>query len=160
MLTDNGVPFTWQPHQWFPGGHCFARVCRALGVEQRLTKPAHPWTNGQVERFNRTLQEATVQRYHYQTTHQLSEHLPAFLLAPNHYNHAKRLKTLRGLPPTKLSVLSGRRTPLCLPATHPNSLWDCTPRANSPSGGTVAAARRHRGLFLICTLLLRLSLAR
>jgi transposase InsO family protein len=96
VLTDNGVPFTLQPHQWFPGGHCFARICRAFGVEHRLTKPAHPWTNGQVERFNRTLKQATVQRDHYQTTAQLNEHLQAFLLA---YNHAKRLKRLRGKTP-------------------------------------------------------------
>ena len=46
--------------------------------------------------MNRTLKKATVQRYHYQTTAELNEHLQAFLLA---YNHAKRLKTLRGLTP-------------------------------------------------------------
>lgn len=52
-----------------------------------------PLANGQVERFNRTLKEATAQRYHYKPTAQLNEHLQAFLLA---YNHAKRLKRLRG----------------------------------------------------------------
>ena len=57
-----------------------------------FTKPAHPWINGPVERFNRTLKEATVQRY-YQPTAQLNEHLQAFLLA---YNHGKRLKRLCG----------------------------------------------------------------
>ena len=61
-----------------------------------MTKPAHPWTNGQVERMNRTFKEATMQPYHYQTTNELNEPLPAFLLA---YNHAKHLKTLRGLTP-------------------------------------------------------------
>ena len=96
VLTDNGVQFTLQPRQWFAGGHRFARICRAFGVEHRLTPPAHPWTNGQVERRNRTLTEATVQRHHDQTTDELNEHLQAFLLA---YNHAKRLKTLRGLTP-------------------------------------------------------------
>ena len=48
--------------------------------------------------MNRTIKEATVQRFHYQTTNELNEHLQAFLLA---YNHAKRLKTLRGLTPHK-----------------------------------------------------------
>ena len=80
VLTDNGVQFTLQSHQWFPGGYSFARICRAFGAEHRLTKPAYLWTNGQVERFTRTLKEATVQ---------LNEHLQAFLLA---YHHAKRLK--------------------------------------------------------------------
>ena len=63
-------------------------------MEHRLTEPACPWTNGQVERMNRTIKEATVQRDHYQTTVELNQHLRAFLLA---YNHAKRLKTLREL---------------------------------------------------------------
>jgi hypothetical protein len=46
--------------------------------------------------MNRTIKEATVQRYHYQTMAELNHHLQAFLLA---YNQAKRLKTLRGLTP-------------------------------------------------------------
>jgi len=96
VLTDNGVQFTPQAHQLLPGGHSFDRICRAYGVAHRLTKPAHPWTNGQVERLNRTIKEATVPRYHYQTTDELNQHLHAFLLA---YHHAKRLKTLRGLTP-------------------------------------------------------------
>ena len=40
----------------------FDMLCEANGIEHRLTKPNHPWTNGQVERMNRTLKEATVQR--------------------------------------------------------------------------------------------------
>jgi transposase InsO family protein len=74
----------------------FDRICRQHGIEHRLTKPNHPWANGQVERMNRTLEEATVRRYHYETGRQLREHLAAFLEA---YNFAKRLKTLRGLTP-------------------------------------------------------------
>jgi transposase InsO family protein len=66
------------------------------GIEHRLTKPNHPWTNGQVERMSRTLKEATVQRYHYGTHAQRKAHLHAFLMA---YNFAKRLKTLRALTP-------------------------------------------------------------
>ena len=70
----------------------FDRICREHGIEHRLTKPNHPWTNGQVERMNRTLKEATVRRYHYETHRQLKDHLAAFLDA---YNFAKRLKTLQ-----------------------------------------------------------------
>ena len=43
-------------------------------MEHRLTKPAHPWTNGHGERMNRILKEATAQRYHYQTTAELNEY--------------------------------------------------------------------------------------
>ena len=108
MLTDNGVPFTPQPHQFLPGGHRFDRICREYGVEHRLTKPAHPWTNGQVERMNRTLKEATVKRFHYQRTQELNGHLQAFLLA---YNHAKRLKTLRGLTPHEFVCAQWHKNP-------------------------------------------------
>ena len=52
-------------------GHPFDRLCWEHGIEHRLTKPNHPWTNGQVERMNRTLKEATVRRYHYETNRQL-----------------------------------------------------------------------------------------
>ena len=65
-------------------------------IDHRLTKPFHPWTNGQVERMNRTLKDATVRSYHYESHDQLSEHLAAFVGA---YNFAKRLKALGGLTP-------------------------------------------------------------
>src|SRR4249919_489684 len=101
ILTDNGIQFTFPPR--YADGptaryatHMFDMRCRENGIEHRLTKPNHPWTNGQVERMNRTLKEATVRRYHYETHDQLREHLDTFLAA---YNFAKRLKTLKGLTP-------------------------------------------------------------
>ena len=69
-------------------------ICEANDIEHRLTKPNHPWTNGQVERMNRTIKEATVKRYHYENHKQLRSHLADFL---NAYNFARRLKTLSGL---------------------------------------------------------------
>jgi transposase InsO family protein len=96
VLTDNGTQFGNRPHPVYAWRHIFDRVCEEHGIEDRFTKPAHPWTNGQVERFHRPLKEATGQRYHDQTTAQLNEHLQAFLLA---YHHGKRLKRLRGKTP-------------------------------------------------------------
>ena len=49
-------------------------ICATNGIEHRLTKPNHPWTNGQVERMNRTL-KATLTRYHEQSQSQLRTHL-------------------------------------------------------------------------------------
>ena len=46
--------------------------------------------------MNRTIKEATVKRYHYQSHEQLKAHLQTFLMA---YNFARRLKTLKGLTP-------------------------------------------------------------
>ena len=99
VLTDNGIQFADLPkNRQGPTallrGHPFDRACRRHGIEHRLTKPNHPWTNGQVERMNRTIKEATVRTYHYDGHAQLREHLSAFL---NAYNFAKRLKTLAGL---------------------------------------------------------------
>jgi transposase InsO family protein len=99
VLTDNGIQFADLPkNRQGPTallrGHPFDRACRRHGIEHRLTKPNHPWTNGQVERMNRTIKEATVRTYHYDDHAQLREHLAAFL---NAYNFAKRLKTLAGL---------------------------------------------------------------
>jgi transposase InsO family protein len=101
VLTDNGIQFADLPrNRQGPTarfrGHPFDRVCRANGIEHRLTKPNHPWTNGQVERMNRTIKEATVQRYHYDSHDQLQIHLLDFIAA---YNFARRLKTLNGLTP-------------------------------------------------------------
>ena len=76
--------------------HAFDHACEQHGIEHRTTKPAHPWTNGQVERMNRTLKDATVRRYHHASHDELRHRLQLFVDA---YNHARRLKTLRGLTP-------------------------------------------------------------
>lgn len=108
VLTDNGTQFTeptgdgWRPadikrmlaNKELFRCHSFELTCAQNDIDHRLTKPNHPWTNGQVERMNRTLKEATVRRYHYETHDRLREHLKTFLDA---YNFAKRLKTLKGL---------------------------------------------------------------
>ena len=101
VLTDNGIQFADLPQNrsgptamW--RGHPFDRACQTHGIEHRLTKPKHPWTNGQVERMNRTIKEATVKRFHYDDQAQLRAHLESFVAA---YNFARRLKTLKGLTP-------------------------------------------------------------
>jgi transposase InsO family protein len=96
VLTDNGIQFTNRKRDIYAFHHIFDRVCHEHSIDHRLTKTNHPWTNGQVERMNRTLKEATVRKYYYETHDHLKEHLYAFLMA---YNFAKRLKTLKGLTP-------------------------------------------------------------
>jgi len=101
VLTDNGIQFTFPPR--YKDGptatyitHMFDMRCQENGIEHRLTKVRHPWTNGQVERMNRTIKDATVKRYHYDDHGQLRNHLKDFI---NAYNYARRLKTLGGLTP-------------------------------------------------------------
>jgi transposase InsO family protein len=75
VLTDNGIQFTNRKRDQYAFQHLFDRVCQESGLEHRLTKTNHPWTNGQVERMNRTLKEATVKKYYYQTPQHLKEHI-------------------------------------------------------------------------------------
>jgi len=103
VLTDNGIQFADLPKNRngptaMLRGHPFDRTCRRHDIEHRLTKPNHPWTNGQVERMNRTIKDATVKRYHYDDHAQLRRHLADFIDA---YNFGQRLKTLNGLTPYK-----------------------------------------------------------
>ncbi|HWI70286.1 MAG TPA: IS481 family transposase [Nitrospiraceae bacterium] len=101
VLTDNGVQFTF-PRRYSDGPtaryvtHMFGMRCQENDIEHRLTKVKHPWTNGQVERMNRTIKEATVKRYHYDSHGQFEAHLADFVSA---YNFGRRLKTLNGLTP-------------------------------------------------------------
>jgi transposase InsO family protein len=97
ILTDNGAQFTYKllaPHLQPKDGkvHPFDALCQAHGIEHRLTKFHHPWTNGQVEVFNKTVKQATVKVFHYENLDALKVHLMAFLL---YYNHQRPLKALK-----------------------------------------------------------------
>lgn len=74
VLTDNGTQFTTPGNGHSAASeikramdsgrlfrvHAFEFACARNNLDHRLTQPKHPWTNGQVERMNRTLKEATV----------------------------------------------------------------------------------------------------
>jgi hypothetical protein len=76
-----------------PDGLTIGAAPQAEQPDETGTKAIMP-DNGQVERMNRTIKDATVKRYHYQSHDDLRRHLQLFIDA---YNHARRLKTLRGL---------------------------------------------------------------
>src|SRR3954470_7854767 len=80
----------------FLGPHICERVARKNGIKPRLTKPYHPWTNGQAERMNRTIKDATVKAFHYENLESLKAHVLAFVAA---YNFAKHLKALQWRTP-------------------------------------------------------------
>lgn len=123
VLTDNGTHFTTPGNTSSAAAdikealakgelfraHSFELACAQNDIDHRLTKPKHPWTNGQVERMNRTIKEATVRRYHYDSHRLLQSHLQDFI---NAYNFARRLKTLRGLTPFEFVTKSS--------SSHPN----------------------------------------
>jgi len=104
VLTDNGMAFADLPKNRgrYPateamfGGHIFDRVCKEHSILHKLTKPYHPWTNGQAERMNRTVKEATIKAFHYPDPESLKTHVLAFVSA---YNFAKHLKAIRWKTP-------------------------------------------------------------
>ena len=65
-------------------------------MTHKTTAPYTPQTNGQVERFNRTLKEATIQKYHYDNISQAVTHLDDFIIA---YNVEKKLSALKRKTP-------------------------------------------------------------
>lgn len=118
ILTDNGAQFTNRSESASALVTPFDLACRRYGIEHRLTKVNHPWTNGQVERMNRTLKEATVKKYHYGSHDELRKHLALFLLA---YNFGKRLKALKGQTPNERICSEFDQTPnsfKCNPCHH------------------------------------------
>jgi len=102
VLTDNGMAFAdlpknrQGPTRMYLGAYIFDRVCQEHGIEHRLTKPYHPWTNGQAGRMNRTVKNATIKVFHYPDRDVLKAHVLAFVRA---YNFAKHLKALRWRTP-------------------------------------------------------------
>jgi hypothetical protein len=111
--ADNGIRFRFASR--YANGttarymtHMFAMRCQENGIEHRFAKINHPWTNGQVERMNRTIKDATVKRFHYDIYDQLGRHLDDFVCA---YSFARRLKRLRGLTPYEFICKAGADAP-------------------------------------------------
>jgi transposase InsO family protein len=71
-------------------------TCAQADIDHCLTKPRDPWTNGQVERMIRIINEATVKRLCDKTHDQLRRHLGDFI---NGKNFTRRLRALQSLTP-------------------------------------------------------------
>ena len=122
VLTDNGIQFTDPTGEsWTPADirkmraegklfrcHAFESGCATHNIDHRLTKPKHPWTNGQVGRMNRTLKQATVHRCFHESHEQLRQHLAGFV---NAHNFARRPKALKGPAPYEFICKSWTNQP-------------------------------------------------
>ena len=71
--------------------------------------------------MNRTLNEATVKRYYYETHGQLRSHLADFVTV---YNFGRKLKTLKRLSPTNTFAASGKKSQPALPLIQSTNCRD------------------------------------
>ncbi len=88
VITDNAFAYRHST--------AFKTAIADLGAEQRFIKPHCPWTNGKVERFNRTLQTEWAYRRVYTSNTRRANALPRWL---QEYNNHRPHTALNGQPP-------------------------------------------------------------
>ncbi|MDI6839918.1 MAG: IS481 family transposase [bacterium] len=89
LLTDCGTEYTtW--HEEAKPKHKFEKMCQRLGIRHTTTKVRHPWTNGYVERLNKTLLDEfyslAFRKKGYRTIEELQLDLDEFM---EYYNYRR-----------------------------------------------------------------------
>jgi transposase InsO family protein len=96
IITDNALAYR--------RSRAFHAAVTAIGAHQRYIKPHCPWTNGKVERFNRTLQTEWAYRRVYASNTARAHALQPWL---TDYNYHRPHTALAGKPPiSRLSPTS------------------------------------------------------
>lgn len=101
ILTDNGFEFSYKAlpkNKKTKKLHPFDRICRENKIQHRTIKFKHPWTNGMVERFNRTLKNQVLRKFMFSSIFEMNGRLLEFV---NRYNFEKRLKSLNYKTPAQ-----------------------------------------------------------
>jgi transposase InsO family protein len=94
VITDNGSCYRAALH---------ALACRLLGIKHLRTRPSRPQTNGEAERFIRSLLAGWAHGPIYGSSHERTTALDGWLW---HYNHRRRHAALGHQPPaTRTNVL-------------------------------------------------------
>jgi transposase InsO family protein len=88
VLSDNALTYRRSA--------AFRDAVAALGAQQRFIRPHCPWTNGKVERFNRTMQIEWAYRRRYDSNIERTTALDTWV---EHYNTQRRHTALGGRPP-------------------------------------------------------------
>ncbi len=89
-------------------------------IDDRLTRPRCPWTNGQVERMNRTIKDATVKRYHYPAMTSSGSTCSSSWM-PTTMDAGSR--PCAASPPTSSSAGHGRKSPNASGSIHHTTCW-------------------------------------
>ena len=88
VMTDNAFNYRHS--------HAFAGALAELGARHLRIRPHCPWTNGKVERLNRTLLREWAYSQVFRSNAERADCLPSFI---EHYNTRRRHSSLGGLPP-------------------------------------------------------------
>jgi transposase InsO family protein len=88
VMTDNAMNYRHS--------RAFAQVLSELGARHILIRPHCPWTNGKIERLNRTLLREWAYSQVFRSNAERAACLPSFI---EHYNTRRRHSSLGGLPP-------------------------------------------------------------
>lgn len=111
-LTDNGMIFTVRlaGHRRDGGRNAFEHELARLGIQQKNGSPAHPQTQGKVERFQQTLKRALTAAGPADTITELQQQINTFVdyynqhrphrSLPHHATPATRYQTLPKATPT------------------------------------------------------------
>ena len=92
--TDNGGEYKGNK------SHAFVASCARLGIEQRFTKPYHPWTNGKAERVIKTLMNEWFKPNQDKFT-SLDDMKQSLYQYVDFYNHQRPHQSLKNLTPTQ-----------------------------------------------------------
>jgi transposase InsO family protein len=108
LLTDNGKEFTTHHKS---KKHSFERFLNELNIRHRLTKVRHPWTNGSVERFQRTVLEefyqVTFRKKIYTSIEELNDDLDKYIDFYN-YKRTHQGKRTNGRVPAELYLINNQ----------------------------------------------------
>jgi transposase InsO family protein len=74
------------------------QICSKRKISHRTINFKHPWTNGMVERFNRTIRNQVLDKYLFSSIFEMNGQLAEFV---NRYNQKKRLKSLNYVTPAQ-----------------------------------------------------------
>ncbi len=102
ILSDNGGEFSHNnlPKSKRPKNklHPFDEVCKKHNIEHRTIKYKHPWTNGMIERFNKTIKYSVLKKITFNSIIHMKYETIGFV---NRYNHIKRLRSLNYKTPAQ-----------------------------------------------------------